>query len=78
MLKFLTIIQDILRQRSKNIEVKRYCVKILESYDSFKYAKDVLDELEKKMRTEVDRLGGNPIFIKLLDEFKNKMLKTRI
>ncbi|XP_018050276.1 PREDICTED: geranylgeranyl pyrophosphate synthase-like [Atta colombica] len=69
---------NILRQRSKSIEVKRYCVKILESYDSFKYAKDVLDELETKMRTEVDRLGGNPIFIKLLDEFKNKMLKTRI
>ncbi len=47
MLKFLTIIQDILRQRSKNIDVKRYCVKILESYGSFKYAKDILDELEK-------------------------------
>jgi len=68
MLKSLTIIQDILRQRSKNIEAKRYYVKILESYDSFKYAEDVLDELEKKMRTEIDRLGGNPLFVKLLDD----------
>ena len=78
MLKFLTIIQDILKQRSKNIEVKRYCVKILESYGSLKYTKDVLDELEKKMRTEIDRLGGNPIFVEFLDDFRNKMLKTRI
>ncbi|XP_018364367.1 PREDICTED: geranylgeranyl pyrophosphate synthase-like, partial [Trachymyrmex cornetzi] len=69
---------NLLRQRSKNIEVKRYCVKVLESYGSFKYAKDVLDELEKKMRTEIDRLGGNPIFVKLLDDVKNKMSKTRI
>lgn len=69
---------NILKQRSKNIEVKRYCVKILESYGSFKYTKDVLDELDKKMRTEIDRLGGNPTFVKFLDELKNKMLKTRI
>ncbi|EGI65644.1 Geranylgeranyl pyrophosphate synthetase [Acromyrmex echinatior] len=69
---------NILKQRSKNIEVKRYCVKILESYGSFKYAKDVLDELEEKMRTEIDRLGGNPPFVKLLDDFRNKMLKTHI
>lgn len=67
-----------MKQRSKNIEVKRYCVKILESYGSFKYTKDVLDELDKKMRTEIDRLGGNPTFVKFLDELKNKMLKTRI
>ncbi|KAG5316002.1 GGPPS synthase, partial [Acromyrmex insinuator] len=78
MLKFLTIIQDILKQRSKNIEVKRYCVKILESYGSFKYTKDVLDELEKKIRTEIDRLGGNPLLVQLLDDYRNKMLKTRI
>ncbi|XP_012055904.1 PREDICTED: geranylgeranyl pyrophosphate synthase-like [Atta cephalotes] len=69
---------NILRQRSKNIEVKRYCVKILESYGSFKYAKDILDELEEKMRTEIECLGGNPPFVKLLDDFRNKMLKTHI
>ncbi|KAG5345171.1 GGPPS synthase, partial [Acromyrmex charruanus] len=69
---------NILKQRSKNIEVKRYFVKILESYGSFKYTKDVLDELEKKIRTEIDHLGGNPPFVKLLDDFRNKMLKTRI
>jgi len=52
-------------------------LKVLESYGSFKYA-DVLDELEKKMRTEIDRLDGNPLFVKLLDDVKNKMLKTHI
>ncbi|XP_018378172.1 PREDICTED: geranylgeranyl pyrophosphate synthase-like [Trachymyrmex cornetzi] len=69
---------NILKQRSKNIKVKRYCAEVLESYGSFKYARDVLDELEKKIRTDVDRLGGNPLLIKILDYFKNKMLKTRI
>ncbi|XP_018339613.1 PREDICTED: geranylgeranyl pyrophosphate synthase-like [Trachymyrmex septentrionalis] len=66
---------NILRQRSKNIEVKRYCIKILENYGSFKYAKDVLDKLEKKLRTEIDRLGGNPLFEQLMDDLS--MLKIR-
>ncbi|CAL1688735.1 unnamed protein product [Lasius platythorax] len=63
--------KDILRQRTKDIEVKRHCVKLLEKFGSFKYTRDVLEELDMKTRAEIGRLGGNPFLIKILDELKN-------
>jgi len=62
---------DILRQRPKDIEVKRHCIKLLEKFGSFKYTRNVLEELDAKARSEIDRLGGNPLLIKILDELKN-------
>ncbi|XP_072747319.1 terpene synthase isoform X2 [Anoplolepis gracilipes] len=62
---------NILRQRTKDIEVKRHCIKLLEKFGSFKYTRGVLEELDMKARAEIDRLGGNPFLIKILDELKN-------
>ncbi|KAM0725240.1 Terpene synthase [Formica fusca] len=62
---------NILRQRTKDMEVKRHCIKLLEKFGSFKYTRSVLEELDMKARTEIGRLGGNPFLIKILDELKN-------
>ncbi|KOC63014.1 Geranylgeranyl pyrophosphate synthase [Habropoda laboriosa] len=59
---------NILRQRTKDIEVKRYCVNLLEKFGSFAYTRAVLEELDKKARDEVQRLGGNPLLVEVLDE----------
>ncbi|XP_043468177.1 geranylgeranyl pyrophosphate synthase isoform X3 [Leptopilina heterotoma] len=59
---------NILRQRTKNVEVKRYCVNLLEKFGSFNYTRNVLSELNEKARKEIERLGGNPYLISLLDE----------
>ena len=67
----LALNEDILRQRTKDIEVKRYCVKLLEKFGSFAYTRTVLEELDKKARNEVQRLGGNPLLVRLLDELMN-------
>ncbi|KAK1118956.1 Geranylgeranyl pyrophosphate synthase, variant 2 [Melipona bicolor] len=64
-------IMNILRQRTKDIEVKRYCVNLLEKFGSFAYTRTVLEELDKKARNEVQRLGGNPLLVRLLDELIN-------
>ncbi|XP_078041160.1 geranylgeranyl pyrophosphate synthase quemao isoform X1 [Augochlora pura] len=68
--------KDILRQRTKDIDVKRYCINLLEKFGSFAYTEAVLQELDKKARDEIERLGGNPLLIALLDEillnFKDK------
>ncbi|XP_014276934.1 terpene synthase isoform X2 [Halyomorpha halys] len=64
---------NILRQRPKNVEVKRYCISLLEEYGSFDYTRKVLDDLEKEARTEVARLGGNPRMDSLLDEIAIKV-----
>ena len=62
---------NILRQRTTDIEVKKYCVSLLEKTGSFKYTLDVLEELDSKVRTEVAKLGGNENLIDLMDELKN-------
>lgn len=62
------IFLDILRQRTRDIEVKRYCVSLLEKYGSFQYTREVLDSLDKEARLEVARLGPNPIMDTLLNE----------
>ncbi|XP_043252452.1 geranylgeranyl pyrophosphate synthase-like [Colletes gigas] len=64
-------LMNILRQRTKDIEVKRYCVNLLEKFGSFAYTRGVLEELDKKARDEVKRLGGNPLLIQVLDELLN-------
>ncbi|EZA54566.1 geranylgeranyl pyrophosphate synthase isoform X2 [Ooceraea biroi] len=61
-------IKNILRKRTKNIEMKRHCNKLLEECGSFEYTRKVLEELNAKARAEIDRLGGNPLLIKILDD----------
>ena len=62
---------NILRQRTTDIEVKKYCVSLLEKTGSFKYTLDVLEELDSKVRKEVENLGGNVDLIDLMNELKN-------
>ncbi|KAG5316019.1 GGPPS synthase, partial [Acromyrmex insinuator] len=62
---------NIVRQRTKDIEVKRHCIKLLERFGSFKYTRNVLEELDSTARAEIERLGGNPLLVKILDELKN-------
>ncbi|KPJ02936.1 PREDICTED: geranylgeranyl pyrophosphate synthase [Papilio xuthus] len=58
----------ILRQRTRDVEVKRYCVSLLERLGSFQYTRDALQALDAEARAEVARLGGNPLLEALLDE----------
>ncbi|XP_026492846.1 terpene synthase-like [Vanessa tameamea] len=58
----------ILRQRTRDVEVKRYCISLLERFGSFQYTRDRLQELDNEARAEVKRLGGNPHLEELLDE----------
>ncbi|XP_015588368.1 geranylgeranyl pyrophosphate synthase isoform X2 [Cephus cinctus] len=75
-------IMNILRQRTKDVEVKRYCVSLLEKFGSFAYTRTVLRELDKKARDEIERLGGNPFLIKILDGLltwdQNREAETRL
>ncbi|EZA58642.1 Geranylgeranyl pyrophosphate synthase [Ooceraea biroi] len=64
-------IRNILRQRPKEIEVKRHCVQLLEKFGSFEYTRRALEEWDAKTRIEIERLGGNPLLKKILDSLKN-------
>ncbi|CAK1545968.1 unnamed protein product [Leptosia nina] len=61
----------ILRQRTRDVEVKRYCIKLLEKCGSFQHTRDTLRSLDLEARAEVARLGGNPHLEELLDDLLN-------
>ena len=64
-------IMNILRQRTTDVEVKKYCVRLLEEAGSFKYTKEVLVSLDDQVRREVKKLGGNEVLDTVMDELKN-------
>lgn len=59
---------DILRQRTRDIEVKKYCINLLDKLGSFKYTRDILEKLDQEARQEVALFGANPFMDNLLDE----------
>lgn len=61
-------IKSILRQRTKDIEVKKYCVHLLEGAGSFEYTLSILKKLKEEIETEVNRLGPNNHILNLMDE----------
>ncbi|VEN38200.1 unnamed protein product [Callosobruchus maculatus] len=59
----------ILQQRTREHEVKKYCVSLLEKYGSFEYTRQTLNQLQKEAKDEVEKLGGNPY----MEEFINSL-----
>ncbi|KAG1710420.1 Geranylgeranyl pyrophosphate synthase [Nymphon striatum] len=59
---------DIIRQRTDEVEIKKYCVSLLDKYGSFEYSRTTLKNLENSARKEIENLGGNPHLLKVLDE----------
>ncbi|XP_077269304.1 terpene synthase-like [Temnothorax americanus] len=46
---------------------------IRKSFGSFKYTKDTLQELNKKIRIEIECLGGNPLLVKMLKDYGDEV-----
>ncbi|XP_061692956.1 geranylgeranyl pyrophosphate synthase isoform X2 [Syngnathoides biaculeatus] len=55
-----TQVQNILRQRTQNLDIKRYCVDYLEKVGSFAYTRQTLRDLEAESYRLIRELGGNP------------------
>lgn len=62
---------NIIRQRPKDLEVKRYCVRLLEKFGSFAYTRETLRKLEAEANSEIQQLGGNPHLEKVMEELRN-------
>lgn len=59
---------NILRQRTTSVDVKQYCISLLEKFGSLDYTYKVLEDLDSKARNEIARLGGNPVMESILDD----------
>ena len=62
------LIKDILRQRTRDVEVKKYCITLLDKFGSFEYTRETLNQLDHDAREEIDSLGGNRLLEAILDE----------
>lgn len=61
-----TQVQNILRQRTENTDIKKYCVQYLEDVGSFEYTRYTLRELEAKAYKQIEACGGNPSLVALV------------
>ena len=71
-----TRIIHILKQRTEDVELKRYCVRLLHEFGSIDYTRKVCQDLAKQIYDEIGKLGGNPylenLIQSLMDVFPNK------
>jgi len=58
----------ILRQRTRDVELKKYCVTLLEKFGSLSFTRRTLQELDAEARAEVVKHGGNPVLEDVLNE----------
>lgn len=70
-----TRIIHILKQRTQDVELKRYCVQLLHEFGSIEYTRQTCLSLGKQVLDEIRLLGGNPYLEKivqnLLEIFQN-------
>lgn len=71
-----TQVQKILRQRTENIDIKRYCVDYLEKVGSFAYTRQTLRDLEAEAYRLITSLGGNPQLENLIRQLSEMHIKA--
>ncbi|XP_016834923.1 geranylgeranyl pyrophosphate synthase isoform X3 [Cricetulus griseus] len=72
-----TQVQNILRQRTENIDIKKYCVQYLEDVGSFEYTRYTLRELEAKAYKQIEACGGNPALVALVKHLSKMFTEER-
>lgn len=58
----------ILKQRTQNIELKQYCIALLNEFGSMDYTRQTCEQLAKGIFDEIDGLGGNDLLETLMRE----------
>ncbi|XP_041970690.1 geranylgeranyl pyrophosphate synthase-like [Aricia agestis] len=65
------VILGILKMRTRDIQVKKYLLSLLEASGSIAKTRELLHELEADILTEIRRLGGNPVFEALMCDLQS-------
>ena len=64
-------LNNILKQRTQEIAVKKYAINLLEDAGSFRYTREQMRLLDNKIRVEIGKLNGNDILIRVMDDLRN-------
>jgi len=62
-----TQIQNILKQRTVDVDLKKHAILLMKEAGSFEYARKVLDGLKTDVVAEIQLLGGNSILEGIID-----------
>merc|ERR1711915_622875 len=65
------ILHCIRSQSNEDIEVKKFCIRLLEEAGSFDYTKTVMRQLDAEICSEIERLGGNPVISRVMQELRD-------
>lgn len=66
---------SILKQRTEDVEVKRYAQSLMKDLGSLEYTQRKCSQLKQAIAEEVERFGGNPALIKVI-EFLHVQLES--
>jgi hypothetical protein len=58
------------------VELKKYLVNLLEEFGSLRYTRQILEEFNAELRSEVAKHGGNPLLDDVLDELLERWKLT--
>jgi len=59
---------NILKQKTTEVELKKYALSIMEKTGSFEYTKKVMKDYEERIFEEIKKLGGNETLLQLVEE----------
>ncbi|VVD04150.1 terpene synthase-like [Leptidea sinapis] len=59
---------NILRQKTRDITLKKYFVSLLEECGGLQYTREIMKDLDSSLRDEIKKFGGNPALIAVMDE----------
>jgi len=68
-----TALLNILRQRTSNLELKKYAIEQMRSAGSFAYTSEYLHLRYQRIMHTLEGLGGNPVLVSLLDQWMKKL-----
>ncbi|GMR47341.1 hypothetical protein PMAYCL1PPCAC_17536 [Pristionchus mayeri] len=69
---------NILRQRTKDVEVKKYCVTLLRERGAFNDTRKRLDVLAREIRARTVEMGGNDKVFKVMELLEKEVNKIQV
>jgi len=73
-----TRLSNILKQKTEDIDLKKYAVSIMEETGSFEYTRQVLDGLKKELYAELAAIGSNDKLVNTISFLASQMESRKV
>jgi len=73
-----TQLLSILKQRTEDVDIKRYAQKLMIEAGSLQYTREKCTELKNSIVTQIEELGGNPGLLKVVEMLNDQVYKIEL